>query len=260
VVRTIVALAVVSAFELARPAEPRADLVPVRYPEGTSHGFLSMKNPAGAIVASGDFIQTTRGNQVTVRLIYRFKDGSIDDDVAVFSQRGHFRLISDHHIQKGPAFEMPIETTVNVASGQVSVRYRDDHGQEKTENEQMELPPDVANGMLITLLKNVKPAALPPSVSYVAATPKPRLVKLELGVAAADRFIVAGSARRATHYIVKVKIGGIAGVVAPLIGKQPPDIHVWVLPGEAPAFVRADIPLTVEGPLFRTELASPTWR
>jgi len=260
VLRSIAALVVVSALELAYPAEPRADLVPVRYPEGSSHGFLSMKNPAGVIVASGDFIQTTRGTQVTVRLVYRFKDGSIDDDVAVFSQRGQFRLISDHHVQKGPAFDMPMETTVNVASGQVSVRYRDKHGQEKIENEQMELPPDVANGMLITLLKNARPAALPPSVSYVATTPKPRLVKLELDVAATDRFVVAGSTRRATHFVVKVKIGGIAGVVAPLVGKQPPDIHVWVLPGEAPAFVRADIPLSPEGPLFRTELASPTWR
>ena len=258
--RTFAALVLVSALELVHPAEPRADAVAVRYPEGFSHGFLSMKNPAGAIVASGDFMSTTRGHQVTTRLVFRFKDGSIDDDVAVFSQRGQFRLISDRHVQKGPAFETPMETTVNVASGQVTVRYRDEHGQEKTEHEQMELPPDVANGMLITLLKNVRPAALPPSVSYVVATPKPKLVKLELGVTATDRFVVAGAAKRATHYVVKVKIGGIAGVVGPLIGRQPPDIHVWVLTGEAPAFIRADFPLSADGPLFRSELVSPAWR
>jgi len=32
----------------------------------------------------------------------------------------------------------------------------------------------------------------------------------------------------------KVKIGGVAGLVAPLLGKQPPDTHVWVLTGNAP--------------------------
>jgi hypothetical protein len=45
---------------------------------------------------------------------------------------------------------------------------------------------------------------------------------------------------------VKVKIGGIAGLVAPLLGKQPPDTHVWVLTGDAPAFVK------LEGPLYAT--------
>ena len=32
----------------------------------------------------------------------------------------------------------------------------------------------------------------------------------------------------ATHYVLKVEIGGLAGVVAPLVGKQPPDSHVWI--------------------------------
>jgi hypothetical protein len=211
-------------------------------------------------VASGDFISTTHGNRVTTHLVYRFKDGSIDDEVAVFSQRGHFQLISNHHVQKGPAFELPLDTTIVVATGKVTVRYKDDHGAEKTEVEQLELPSDVANGMLIALLKNVQPSALPPSVSYVAATPKPRLVKLEIAVAPPDRFMGAGSARRATHYVLKAKIGGVSGLIAPLVGKEPPDIHVWIAGGEAPAFLRADAPLSADGPLFRTELIAPVWR
>jgi hypothetical protein len=90
----------------------------------------------------------------------------------------------------------------------------------------MNLPSDLANGMLVTLLKNVRRDALPPSVSLVAATPKPRLVKLTIAVAGTEPFSIAGSARKATHYVLKVDIGGIAGVVAPLVGKQPPDAHV----------------------------------
>lgn len=88
-------LAAVAACELLRPVAPLADIVPVRFPEGVTHGFLSLKNPAGTIVAVGDFTQTTRGNRVTTRLVYRFKDGSIDDELAVFSQRDNFQLISD---------------------------------------------------------------------------------------------------------------------------------------------------------------------
>ena len=60
-----------------------------------------------------------------------------------------------------------------------------------------------------------------------------------------------GCIRKATHYILKVDIGGIAGVVAPLVGKQPPDSHVWILGGEAPAFVRSEQPLYNGGPVWR---------
>ena len=75
-----------------------------------------------------------------------------------------------------------------------------------------------------------------------------------------DPFAVGGSPRRATHYVLKANIGGIAGLIAPLVGKQPPDSHVWVLEGEAPAFVKSEAPLYLGGPLMITELASPTWR
>jgi hypothetical protein len=258
-IRSVI-LATAAAGALVCTSAALAEVVPVRYPEGFSHGFIALKNPAGATVASGDFISTTRGDRVTTHLVYRFKDGSIDDDVAVFLQRGHFQLISDHHVQKGPAFEQPIDTTIVVATGKVTVRYKDDHGAEKTEVEQVALPSDLANGVLITLLKNVQPSALPPSLSYLASTPKPRLVKLEIAVAPPDRFAVAGSSRRATHYVLKAKIGGVSGLIAPLVGKQPPDIHVWIAGGEAPAFLRAEAPLSLDGPLFRTELIAPAWR
>ena len=117
----------------------------------------------------------------------------------------------------------------------VTVRYKNDHGEEKVEDEQMKLPPDLANGMLITLLKNVRRDALPPSVSLVVATPKPRLVKVIMTVAGTEPFSTAGAARKATHYVLKIDIGGVAGFIAPLVGKQPPDSHVWILDGEAPA-------------------------
>jgi hypothetical protein len=100
---------------------------------------------------------------------------------------------------------------------------------------------------------------LPPSVSLVAATPKPRLVKVTMTVAGTEPFSVAGSARKATHYVLKIDIGGIAGVVAPLIGKQPPDSHVWILEGEAPAFVRSQAATFLGGPVWQTDLVSPVW-
>ena len=121
------------------------------------------------------------------------------------------------------------------------------------------MPPDLANCLILTLLKNVRTGAPPKTVSLVAATPKPRLVKLAISAAGDEPFSTGGSARKATHYVLKVEIGGIAGVLAPLLGKQPPDSHVWILGGEAPAFVKSEQPLYLGGPLWRTELVSPVW-
>ncbi len=61
------------------------------------------------------------------------------------------------------------------------------------------------------------------------------------------------------HYVIKVEIGGPAGIVAPILGKQPLDVHVWILGEAAPAFVKMEGPLYYEGPIWRIEPASPVW-
>ena len=59
--------------------------------------------------------------------------------------------------------------------------------------------------------------------------------------------------------MVKPEIGGLAGLVAPLVGKQPTDAHVWIMGGAAPAFVKAEQTLYTGGPVWRIELTSPAW-
>ena len=91
-------------------------------------------------------------------------------------------------------------------------------------------------------------------------TPKPRVVKLHIVPEGEESFTTGGAKRKATHYVVKVEIGGLSGLVAPLLGKQPPDLHVWILQGQAPAFVKFEGPLYLGGPSWRIELTSPVWQ
>ena len=252
IVVTAVAVAVLN-------ASPSAEPVTVRHVEGLVHGFLALRSTDGKTLASGDLIQRSQNGRIVSRLVFRFRDGSIQDETAVFTQRGHFRLVTDHLVQKGPSFSQPIEASIDAASGQVTVRYKDEDGKDKVESERLDLPDDVANGMITTLLKNVRPDALPESLSYVAMTPKPRLVKLRISAAGSDAFSTAGSPRKALHYVVKVDIGGISGLIAPLIGKQPPDSHVWILQGPAPAFVKSESSFFLGGPMWRVELVNPAW-
>jgi hypothetical protein len=236
-----------------------ADPVTVRFAEGVVHGFLTLREPGGPVLASGDLLQTATGGQVKSRLVFHFTDGSLSDETAVFSQRGHFRLLTDHAIQRGPAFERELEMSIDAGNSLVTVRHRKPGEEEKVEREQMTLPADLANGMVSMLLKNVRGGGTRHTLSMIAATPKPRLVKLEVSVAGKESLTIAGAPHTATHYVLKVDIGGLSGLIAPLVGKQPPDAHVWILDGEVPAFLRSRAPMFVGGPLWQIDLVSPAW-
>src|SRR5438477_10223112 len=157
-----------------------ADAIPVRHTEGLIHGFLVARTLEGKALADGQMTQDARGDRVTNHLIFRFKDGSIYEDTTTFSQRGTFRLLSDHLVLRGPSFKQPMDSSINTSTGQVKVRYTEAKGKEKVIAQRMELAPDVADGLLFTLVKDINPSAPRTPVSMVATTPKPRLVKLAI--------------------------------------------------------------------------------
>jgi hypothetical protein len=236
-----------------------ASPVEVRYKEGLLHGFLVLSTLDGTPLAEGDLTQVLHGNRITSRLIFRFKDGSRQEEAAIFSQRRYFRLVSYHLVQKGPAFPHATEITIAPSTGQVTVQYTDDDGKEKTANEQMKLPEDLANGIVLVLLKNLGPDPPPLEVSMLVSTPKPRLVRLAISSYGTDAFSLAGAGREALHFVIKVEIGGLAGLVAPLLGKQPPDGHIWIEGGESPTFVKSESVAYLGGPIWRIELVAPVW-
>ena len=236
-----------------------ASQVAVHHKEGLLHGFLVLSTLEGDRLADGDLMQTVHGDLVTSRLVYRFKDGSLEDETTVFSQRREFRLISYHLVEKGPAFQHALDLRVTASTGEVTVHYTDDDGKEKDASERMKLPADIADGMILSLLRNLAPDSPPLEVSMVVATPKPRLVKLQITGQGLDPFALGASGHKAIHYVLKVEIGGLAGLIAPWLGKQPPDSHIWILGGEAPAFVKSETLSYMGGPIWRTELIAPVW-
>src|SRR5207245_293785 len=138
--------------------------------------FRALRTLEGKKLADGEMTQVTEGDRLTDDLIFRFKDGSIYEDKTVFTQKGSFRLLSDHLVKKGPSFKQPMETLIDASTGQVTVHYKDHDGKEKV------------------LKQNLN---------------------------------------------------------------QPPDSHVWVLGGAAPAFVKFEGPLYQGGPIWSIELAKP---
>lgn len=236
----------------------QADPMPVRHIQGYIHGYLVLKDTNDRVLASGDSIQVAAGNRVTTNLSLRFTDGSLYDEVAVFSQDRVYRLLTYKQVMKGPAFKVPETLSLDTSKGSVNIEYTDKDGKEKTIADQLSLPPDLANGMISLLLTEADPKA-ETILSMVVSTPKPRVVKLKVSTSIQDAYSVGGSGLKATHYIVKIDIGGITGVAAKVLGKQPPPIDLWIAAGKSPVFLKSEGPLYQDGPIWRIELASPVW-
>jgi hypothetical protein len=248
-----------SLFAVTLIATPsKGELIPVHHKQGVSHGFLILRNLQGELLASGDLLQTVKGDQVTSELIFHFRDGSLHDEITVFSQAQTFRMLTDHLIQKGPSFPHPIDVSIDAPSGQITVSSSED-AKEKTSTKHIDIPEDAANGLLLTLLTNISGSAMAAKVSMVTTSSKPRIVKLAISQQGKTTFHLGDSKRQATDYDVKTEIGGVAGVVAPIVGKQPPDTHVWIFDGRAPTFLRFEGVLYEGGPIWRIDLASINW-
>jgi hypothetical protein len=247
------------AILLVLPGFLLAGEIPVRHPEGRIHGFLLLRDVEDNIIASGVLTQGASGNKVTSELIFHFKDGSLQEETAVFSQRRVFSLLTYHLVQKGPAFKRPTDLTISTATGQVAIRYSEEDGKEKTITEQMKLPTDLVNGIVPIVMGDIDSKTPKTTASMLVSTPKPRVVKLEITPASEDPFSVGGSSAKAQRYVIKVELGGVAGVVAPIVGKQPPDTNIWMIGGKAPGFLKSEGPLYEGGPIWKIELASPVW-
>lgn len=237
----------------------RAEQVRIRHVEGTIHGFFSVRDAEGRVVAAGDLSQIVRGDRLILRVIFNFKDGSVDDETTIYTQHGVFRLVSDRHIQRGPFFPHPMDTTIDARSGQVTIRTWDKDGKEQVEQKTMKLPPDLANGLTGVISRNMAPGDAPVTVSMLATTPKPRMVKLVFTQKGEDPISIAGVGHKAVRTEMKIDLGGVAGVVAPLIGKQPPDFTLWTYGGDAPVSLKETGFLYPEGPVLTFEFAAPVW-
>lgn len=232
--------------------------VPVRFTEGTVRGFLVLTDTGGGRIASGDFSQVSGAGEIQTHTVFHFKDGSEQGETVVFTQKPTFVLKSYHLVQKGPAFRDDMDVMLVRATGHYLVKTKaHKDGQEKVVEGRIDLPLDVYNGMIPVVTKNLVKGAKE-TVHMVGFTPKPRVIGLEINPSGEEKLQIGDLKKTALHYVLKPKLG-LLEIPATLFGRMPPDNHIWILAGDAPAFVKFEGPLSVEGPIWRIELTSPIW-
>jgi hypothetical protein len=233
--------------------------VAVRFVEGVSHGFLTLRTADAAQIASGDLLQVVRGGEVHSRMVFRFKDGSVLDETVVFTQQRVFTMKSYRLSQTGPVFAEDTEVSLERSSGKYRVKTtaRAD-GRENVLAGTLEMPADTYNGMVLTVAKNLARGASE-TIHVVAFTPAARLVPVELAPAGEQKILVGELTKSATRYVFKPKPGPWLSLLASVLGRMPPDSHAWILTEDVPAFVKFEGPLHPAGASWRIELTSPRW-
>ena len=258
----IVGIAILAAVAIASARAPHRGLaeesaaIPVRYAEGTVHGFLELRTAAGALLAHGDLLQVVKDGAIESRMFFRFPT-SVFEETVTFTQRGVFTMQHYHLVQSGTAFADDLDVTLERSGAYVikTLSHRD--GKARTFTGTLELPPDIYNGMVITVAKNL-PAGAGKTVHIVAFTPEPRIIALELARSGTDHVLNGTHEEAVSHIILKPKLGVLLKVFATLKGIAPPDSHVWIVTDLVPAFVRYQGPLFT-GPVWRINLTSPSW-
>lgn len=232
----------------------QAERIPVKHIQVPMHSSMVARSETGKIIAQVEFTQAVQGDEVTMRLTYHFVDGSIDDETTTYTQQGTFRLVRNHHIQQGPFFAKPIDFTIEAAAGMATSRTTDKNGEIHAKSEHIDLPNDLANGFVGTLLLNVPPDTKPFRVGMLAPVFGGRLIRLLISPEGEQAFQKSGQTLKATVFRIHPELGGIAGLIASLFGLQPKDVMVWVQESEEPAVVRIVGQLGGSGPVLSSEL------
>jgi hypothetical protein len=233
-----------------------AEPVPARLKQGAGHIFLEILDENGKLLAAGESLQSVKGYTVTTRTTFHFRDGSVDDETTVFEQRVNFRLVSDDHVQRGPAFPHPMEIRIESAAGRVTVH---DLESGKTSSNDVKIPFDLANGIITQVLQNLPQDTVESRVSYVLPTSKPRVATLVISRAGEDSYTLGGERQTAKKLEITVKIGGVAGIIAPVIGKEPKPTTFWMAGGRVPMFIRIQTQFYEGGPLWTIQQTAPAW-
>jgi hypothetical protein len=232
--------------------------VPVKLAEGNLRGFLVLRPMDGPPIGYGELRQHPKDGVIESRLLLNFKDGSLYDETATYSQARVFTLERYRLRQRGPSFPTA-EISFDRKTRQYQALVQDKLGaEEKRASGELEMPPDLYNGMALVLLKNLA-AGEGADVRMAAFTPKARLLTMHLRPEAEETAMLGNQSRKVTRYLVKLEIGGLTGVIASLLGKKPPDLRYWFVTGDVPAFVKFQGAMFLNGPVWRLELTTVEW-
>jgi hypothetical protein len=204
---------------------------------GMLHGFPSMSDTTGQVIADGELTQERAGDRVRVRIRWAFADGREVEEHDEFQvdkilAQTRFSFVETRRQSELRRFE------VDFSAGTARAMTRNEKGEVQREESKMELPAGRSFAGYGTALA-VGELSLSPGgkdrITFVAFTPKPRAVTLDVTREQTERFAVAGRSTLTDRYTLHPEIPFPANVFV-----SARDAHLWFTHTPPPVLVRAE--------------------
>ena len=216
--------------------EPQQPIKP-RHALGTLHGFPSMSDTAGQVIADGELTQERAGDRLHVRIRWDFADGR------EIEERDEFQVVPTLAQRRFSFVEARKETElrrfeIDFSTGKARAVTRNEKGEVEREESEMKLPAGRAFAGYGTALA-VSELSLDPKgegrITFVAFTPKPRDVIVKVTRDRTEQVSVAGRAILTDRYTIHAEIPFPANLFV-----SARDAHLWFTHTPPPALVRAE--------------------
>ena len=227
----------VPAVLLLLGASPDLPPVPARHSQGALHGFPSMSDTAGRVIADGELTQERAGPRLLVHIRWAFPDGRRVEERDEFhvdraTVQTRFAWSEAKNGIELRRFE------VDFGAGKASAMTLDEKGQVKREEAELELAPGRAftgYGTALAVSELALEAGADSRLVFVAFTPKPRTVTLRISRGSEEGIVVAGRPIATDRYTLHPEIPFPVSLFA-----KAPDAHLWFTHTGPPALVRAE--------------------
>jgi hypothetical protein len=211
--------------------------IPQRHALGTLHGFPSMSDLSGRVLADGELTQELVGGKLTVRARWSFADGLQAEEHDVFAVgrevvQERYSWIERRAGEEVRRFEADFLTGDAVAA----VRGKD--GTIRRQAARLDLPRGrsfAGFGVALVASELQLEAGAATEITIVAFTTAPRAVTLEVRRDGEERIPVAGRSIPCDRYTLHPRIPFPLSLFA---GAK--DAHLWLTHASPPALVRAE--------------------
>ena len=211
--------------------------IKLRHALGTLHGFPSMSDATGQVIADGELIQERTGDRVRVRIRWAFADGREVEERDEFHVDNVLAQTRFSWVESRKGTELR-RFDVDFNAGSASAVTRNDKGEEEREESKMDLPAGrsfTGYGTALAVSELSLGSGEEGRIIFVAFTPKPRDVTLKVTQDQMERLSVAGRSVPTDRYTLHAEIPFPANLFV-----NARDARLWFTHAPPPALVRAE--------------------
>ena len=204
---------------------------------GTLHGFPSMSDTSGQVIADGELTQERAGDRLRVRIRWDFADGREVEERDEFQvdkilAQSRFSWVETRKETELRRFE------IDFSAGTASAVTRNEKGEVEREESKMKLPAGrsfAGYGTALAVSELSLGSGEEGRITFVAFTPKPRDVTLKVTRDQTERLSVAGRSIPTDRYTLHAEIPFPANIFV-----SAKDGHLWLTHAPPAALVRAE--------------------